>query len=154
MRQTTDANALVSVALAVQALRAKLTQAQAQEVLDAVGTTSLAQAVAGKLTDAPQAQRALDTVLEAMQKTTDASGLMDLARAVQVLPGNLTEAQAQQALDAVLQQMQRTTDLVPLQRLAQAVQALAGKLTDAVTGATCVRHGSASDAENDRRRHP
>ena len=66
------------------------------------------QALPGKLTDA-QAQQALDAVLQAMRGTTDANALRYLAEAVQALAAKLTDAHAQHALDAVLQAMLGTT---------------------------------------------
>ena len=85
-------------------------------------------ALVGKLTDASQAQQALDKVLQAMPGTTDPIALKGLA---QTVAGKLTGAQAQQALDAVLQVMRRATDPNALKGLALAVQAAAGELTDA-----------------------
>jgi uncharacterized protein (DUF2267 family) len=57
------------------------------------------QAAAGELTDA-QAQQALDAVLQAMRGTTDANAHLGLAQAAQSLAGKLTDAQAQQVVAA------------------------------------------------------
>ena len=88
------------------------------------------QALPAKLTEA-QAQQALAPLLEQIGKTTDPYALKALAEALQALAAKLTEAQAQQALEPLLQQIGKTTNPDALQALAQALQALAAKLTEA-----------------------
>ena len=86
--------------------------------------------MAAKLTDA-QAQQALATVLEQIDKTTNPDALRALAGALQAVAAKLTDAQAQQALATVLEQIGKTTDPDALRALAGALQAVAAKLTDA-----------------------
>jgi energy-coupling factor transporter ATP-binding protein EcfA2 len=139
IRETIDAKALVGLALGVQAIADNLTEAQAQQALDAFlqkGTTGPGEseglalgvrAVAGKL-DGAQAQRALDALLQVMQATTEPSVLIE---AVKAIANNVTEVHAPQALEAVLETRRKTTQAYTHQGLARAVQSLAGKLTDA-----------------------
>ena len=133
-----------ALAKALQALPAKLTEAQASQALDPVlkqiGQTTdpdalralaaALQALAPKLTEA-QASQALDPVLKQIGQTTDPYALQALAEALQALAAKLTEAQASQALDPVLKQIGQTTDPSALRALAQALRALAPKLSDA-----------------------
>jgi hypothetical protein len=127
----------------LQAMAAKLTEAQAQQalapLLQQIGKTTnhdalvaLAkglQAVAAKLTEA-QAQQALITLLQQIGKTTNSDALVALADAFQELAAKLTEAQAQQALAPLLQQIAKTTDPYALQALAAVLEAMAAKLTE------------------------
>ena len=71
--QTTNPDALEALAQALQALPAKLSEAQASQ--------------------------ALDPVLKQIGQTTDPDALLALAQALQALAAKLSEAQASQALD-------------------------------------------------------
>ena len=136
-------DALQTLATALQALAAKLTDAQAQQalatVLEEMGETTdpdalqaLAgafQALAAKLPEV-QAQQSLATVLEEIGETTDPDALQTLAGALQAVPANLTDAQAQQALAPILEQIDKATDPDALKSLAKALQALAAKLSE------------------------
>ena len=141
--QTADPYGLRALAQALQALPAKLTEAQVSQALapvlnqidqttDRFGLRAPVQALlalASKLSEA-QASQALDPVLKQIGQTTDPYALGELAQALQALPAKLTEAQASQALDPVLKQIE-TTYPYALRELAQELQALPEKLTEA-----------------------
>src|SRR4029077_4397602 len=86
------------------------------------------QALPAKLTEA-QASQALDPVLEQIGQATDANTLAALVQALQAPPAQLTEAPGSQGAEAVLKQMDKATDDNSLRALAEALTALAPKLT-------------------------
>ena len=104
--KTTNPDALRELVQALQALAAKLTEAQAQE--------------------------ALAPLLQQIGKTTNPDALRELVQALQAVAAKLTEAQTQQVLAPLLQQIVKTIDPDTL-RAAEALQAMAGKLTEAQT---------------------
>jgi TIR domain len=142
--QTTNPNALLALARAVQALPVKLTEAQASHALDPVlkqiGQTTnpfallalarAVQALPANLTEA-QALQALDPVLKQIDQPTIPYAVLLEAQALQALAAKLTEAQASQAVDVVLKRIGPTTDPMALWALAEALKALPAKLTEA-----------------------
>jgi hypothetical protein len=150
MGQTTKPYALWLLAEVLQALPAKLTEAQAQRALDPVlqgiDKTTNADALSALIgvirllaanlsaAQAQQAWRSVDVVLHQFGQTTDTEELQKLgyplARAIQSLPAQLTEAHTQQVLDLILQRIDRITKPSTLMALAQLLQSLPGKLTD------------------------
>jgi hypothetical protein len=103
--KTTDPDVVGALAKGLQAMAAKLTETQAQQVL------------------AP--------LLQQIGNRTDPNALRALAEVLQMLPAKLTEVQAQHALAPLLQRISRTTVSDPLRTLAEALQAVAAKLTKA-----------------------
>jgi hypothetical protein len=87
--QRTDPGGIPAVAQAIQALPAKLTDAQAQEALDAM--------------------------LQQISQTTDSHTLEELAQATQALTPKLTEAQVEQVVDPLLQKIGSTTSAETLE---------------------------------------
>ena len=143
MKQAADPSAR-ALAQGLQALAAKLTDAQAQAAIGTILATikqttspfalgALAQglqALPAKLTEA-QAQAAIDPILAAIKQATDPYALGALAQGLQALPAKLTEAQAQAAIDPILAAIKQATNPYALLALAQGLQALPAKLTEA-----------------------
>jgi hypothetical protein len=93
------------------------------------GLTYTLKTLAPKLSEA-QANEVLDAVLTKIGQTEDPDALQVLAEVVQALPVKLTEAQAGNALDPVLRQIDQTINPFAFRPLAHALQALATKLTE------------------------
>lgn len=144
--RATDAATLWTL---VDALPAKLNDAQAQVALDALMrwidekkypfSIEALQALTAKLTD-PQAQRALDPLLKWMGEITDTEiediqVLTASGKALDTMAAKLTDAQAQRALGLVFQQISQVTKTDPttedaLHALSKALVALATMLSE------------------------
>ena len=146
IKQTTEPDDLRDLVQALQALPVKLTDAQAQNVVDLIlsgikqhrnnGYDSLLsfaaalKALPAKMTDA-QGQAVIDAFLAMIKPGTRPDEFFVLASGLQSLPVKLTDSQAQFVISPILAGIKKATRIDSLWVLAYALKTLPAKLTDA-----------------------